>query len=68
MRGNKNPVAIPESGLKVNINVFIGIPLIFNPFSELCRCLCPEGEGVIQPFLRMREDGERAAEGRVREA
>jgi hypothetical protein len=26
--------------------VFISIPLIFNPFSELCRCLGPEGEGA----------------------
>jgi hypothetical protein len=32
MRGDNKSVALSESGLKVNINVFMGILLIFNLF------------------------------------
>jgi hypothetical protein len=43
MRRDQITVAFPQPAFK--INVFMSILPIFNLFYEMCRYLCPRGEG-----------------------
>jgi hypothetical protein len=43
MRRDQITVAFPQPAFK--INVFMSILPIFNLFYEMCRYLCPQGEG-----------------------